>query len=84
MGVELMWGSKKENWDKPFSEKVAKRISKIPSADLTLWFEQAMSETNRTLSIYIKQPDKIYLNDLLLGAEAIHAIAYEIKKRNML
>jgi hypothetical protein len=81
----LKFWVKKENWDKPFSEKVAKRVAKIPSADLTLWLEQAISETNRALGNYQKNTsDVISLEDLTLGSEAIHALAAEINKRSML
>jgi hypothetical protein len=81
----LKFWAKKENWDKPFSEKVAKRISKIATPDLTMWLEQAISETNRALSNYQKNTsDVISLQDLTLGAEAIHALAAEINKRSMI
>jgi hypothetical protein len=81
----LKFWVKKENWDKPFSEKVAKRVAKLATADLYLWTEQAISETNRALSRYQKSPnDVVSLQDLSLGAEAIHALASEIHKRSML
>jgi hypothetical protein len=81
----LKFWVKKENWDKPFSEKVAKRVAKLATADLYLWTEQAISETNRALSRYQKNPnDVVSLQDLTLGSEAIHALACEINKRSML
>jgi hypothetical protein len=81
----LKFWVKKNNWDKPFSEKVAKRIAKIATPDLTMWLEQALSETNRALSNYQKNTsDVISLEDIYLGAEAIHALAVEINKRTML
>jgi hypothetical protein len=81
----LKFWVKKENWDKPFSEKVANRVAKLATADLYLWTEQAISETNRALGRYQKNPnDVVSLQDLTLGAEAIHALAYEINKRSML
>jgi hypothetical protein len=75
---------KKKNWDKPFSEKVAKRISKIAMADLPSWAEQAIYETNRSLMAYEKDKNKVHLEDALLGAEVIHAIVYEMNKRSVL
>ena len=81
----LKFWVKKENWDKPFSEKVAKRIAKISTPDLTMWLEQAISETNRALVNYQKNKvDVISLQDVTLGAEAIHALAVEINKRSMI
>ena len=81
----LKFWVKKNNWDKPFSEKVAKRVSRIATPDLTMWLEQALSETNRALSNYQKNmSDVISLEDIYLGAEAIHALATEINKRSML
>lgn len=82
MGIKF-WQEKKI-WDKPFSEKVAKRVAKIPTADLTMWLEQAISETNRALSSYQKSNDSLNLEDLVLGAEAIHALASELHKRSMI
>lgn len=80
----LKFWQKKKIWDKPFSEKVAKRVSKIPTPDLTNWIEQAMSETNRALVNYQKGNDVINLEDLVLGAEAINALASELYKRSMI
>jgi Tfp pilus assembly PilM family ATPase len=82
--MELTFWRKKKNWDKPFSEKVAKRVAKIATPDLTSWIEQAMSETSRSLNSYQKQQDAVNLEDLVLGAEAIHALISELQKRTML
>jgi hypothetical protein len=75
---------KKKTWDKPFSEKVAKRISKIAMADLPSWAEQAIYETNRSLMAYDKDRNAAHLDDALLGAEALHAIVDEMKRRSVL
>ena len=80
MGLKF-W--KKEPFIKPFPEKLAKRVSKIPTADLAGWTEQALSETNRCLSSYQKYGDKIYLTDALMGAEAVNALVSELHQRTV-
>ena len=80
MGLKF-W--KKEPFIKPFPEKLAKRVSKIPTADLAGWTEQALSETNRSLSAYQKYGDKMYLADALMGAEAVNALVSELHQRTV-
>lgn len=72
---------KKKKWDKPFSEKVAKRVAKIPTADLDTWAVQALNEIGRCLSTYDKDRNKTYLEEALLGAEALHAVVDELVNR---
>jgi len=72
--------SKKE-WDKPFSEKVAKRVSRIPTGELEMWTDQAIYELGRCLSGYQKSRDKFYLDEARNGAEALHAVVEELYKR---
>lgn len=71
-------------WDKPFPEKVAKRIDKIPTADLPMWAEQALFELGRCLSAYEKTRDSAHLADALTGVEAAHAVVNEMYRRSML
>jgi len=52
---------KKEPWVKPFPEKVAKRVSRIPTAELEMWAEQAMIEISRCMSGYSKNRDQLYM-----------------------
>ena len=73
---------KNHNWAKPFSEKVAKRVSKIPTADLEMWIDQAIYEVGRCLSSYQKNREKIYLEEARNGAEALHAVVEELYKRS--
>lgn len=73
---------KKDKWDKPFSEKLAKRVSKIPTSDLAMWTDQAIYELGRCLSSYEKSRDPRYLDSALDGAEALHAVVNEYHKRN--
>jgi hypothetical protein len=80
----LIFWRKKPMLDKPFPEKVQRRVNTLPTADLVLWIEQAMSETNRSLSAYQKHGDKVYLADMEMGAEAMHALVHELHKRSVL
>lgn len=76
--------NKKAKWDKPFPEKVAKRVAKIPTAELSSWAEQALFELGRCLSLYEKHRETYYLDEALAGAEAAHAVISELHKRNVL
>jgi len=70
--------------EKPFPEKIARRVAKLATRDLITWAEQALSETNRSLSAYQKSGDKIHLEDALLGAEAVNALVSELHSRTMI
>jgi hypothetical protein len=80
MGLKF-W--KQEPLTKPFPEKIARRVSKMATGDLLPWAEQALSETNRSLSAYQSSGDKIHLSDALLGAEAVNALVSELNSRTM-
>lgn len=73
---------KNNNWDKPFSEKVAKRVARIPTAELEMWIEQAVFEVGRCLSGYKKNRELVYLTEARNGAEALHAVIEELHKRS--
>ncbi len=66
---------------KPFSEKVAKRVSRIPTADLEMWAENSLIEISRCLRMYGGSRDSGVLDEALLGAEALHAVVNELKER---
>jgi hypothetical protein len=72
---------KKDTWDKPFSEKVAKRVSKIPTAELEMWIENSIYEVGRCMSGYSKSRELFYLEEARIGGEAIHAVVEELYKR---
>ena len=72
---------KDKEWTKPFSEKVAKRVAKIPTGELELWAEQSIYELGRCLSGYQKSRDVFYLNEAQKGAEALHAVVEELHSR---
>ena len=73
---------KKGNWDKPFSEKVAKRVARIPTAELEIWIDQTLYEVGRCISMYLKTRDEVYLKEARSGAEALHAVVEELYKRS--
>lgn len=68
-------------WDKPFSEKVAKRVSKISTSELEMWIEQATYEVGRCMSLYARNRERAYLDEALVGAEALHAVVDQLHKR---
>jgi hypothetical protein len=72
---------KKEPWVKPFDEKIANRVKKIPTGELDLWADQSLVELGRCLSMYGRNRDSIYLQEALKGAEALHAIIDELNNR---
>lgn len=74
---------KKEPWVKPFPEKLANRVAKIATADLLMWIDQAMSETNRCISSYQRSSELNDLDDMLVGAEAINALVSELHRRTV-
>lgn len=73
---------RKRKWDKPFSQKIARRVARIPSRDLTVWADQSIYELGRLLGIYERTQTKEALKELLLGAEALHAVVDELSKRS--
>jgi len=72
---------KKKRWDKPFSEKISRRVKRISTPDLSVWADQSIYELGRLLNIYqrIRTPEA--LREVLLGAEALHAVIDELDKR---
>lgn len=72
---------KKEVWNKPFSEKIAKRVKKIPTGELTMWVDQAMLDLGRCISQYDRTREPAILTEALTGAEAIHAVVDELHTR---
>jgi hypothetical protein len=72
---------KNELWDKPFSERVAKRVSKIPTSELEMWIDQSLYEIGRCMSLYAKTREKRYLEEALTGGEALHAVIDQLHLR---
>lgn len=74
----------KTKWDKPFSEKLARRVAKIPTNELTAWAEQSLFELGRCLSMYEKTREPYYMKEALMGAESAHAVIHELLRRTTL
>lgn len=72
---------KKSPWDKPFSEKVAKRVRRIHTTELEMWIEQATYELGRCMSLYSRNREVATLEEALTGAEALHAVVHELHSR---
>jgi hypothetical protein len=66
---------------KNFSEKITKRIARIPTVELETWAENSLSEIGRSLSGYHKNRNDVTLEEALTGAEVLHAILEELKER---
>lgn len=79
--MKLLRLKKTKTWDKPFSEKIAKRVSRLQTAEMQGWVDQALYEVGRCLSMYQRSRDDLYLDEALTGAEAIHAMLDELRKR---
>jgi hypothetical protein len=78
----MIFSKKNKNWDKPFSEKISKRVARIPTAELEMWIDQSIYELGRCLSGFTKNREQVYLNEARTGAEALHAVVEELYKRN--
>jgi hypothetical protein len=76
-----LFSKNKKYWDKPFSDKIAKRVTKIPTGELEVWIDQSIYEMGRCLSGYQKTRENFYLNEARQGAEALHAVVEELYKR---
>jgi hypothetical protein len=73
--------SKKTTWVKPFPEKIATRVAKIPTGELDMWIDQSLYEVGRCISGYTKTREAYYLREALAGAEALHAVIDELNTR---
>jgi hypothetical protein len=72
---------KKKYWNKPFPEKIAKRVSRIPTAELTVWADQTLYELGRLISIYERTRTPEAVKELVTTVEALHAVIEELNKR---
>jgi len=73
--------SRNKVWDKPFSEKVSKRVSRLQTPEIEGWLDQSIYEIGRCLSMYQRSREDIYLDEALNGAEALHAMVDQLRKR---
>lgn len=69
--------------NKPFSEKLAKRVKKVPTSELASWAETSLADIGRCLSQYEKTRDELYIKEALTGAEAVNALISELYDRTV-
>ena len=79
--MKFLW-RQKNTLTKPFSDKIANRVSKISAVDLDMWADQSLYELGRLLSQYQKNKEKGVLEEARMGAEALHALVEEMYKRH--
>jgi hypothetical protein len=79
-----MFKKDKEPWTKPFSEKIYKRVQKLPSQELEIWADNCINELGKCISGYLKTRNAYYLEEALTGAEALHAVIETLKLRDTL
>lgn len=72
---------KKPAWDKLFSERIAKRVSKIPTGQLAMWADQALYGLGVQIRAAEGNATEENLTEMLEGAEALYAVVYELNKR---
>jgi len=81
MGYLMNFSRNKAKWDKPFSEKVARRVARLSTSELEGYIDQSVYDVGRMFSAYQKSRRDEYLDELRLGAEVLHAIVEELYKR---
>ncbi len=81
METTMIFSKDKAPWTKPFSEKIAKRVSRIPTSELEMWIDQSLYEIGRCMSLYAKTRETAYLTEALTGSEALHAVVDQLHKR---
>ena len=64
--------------------KIAKRLARLPEADLVAWGDQAIYTTGRYLTAYQRERLPEYLDEARTGAEALLAVVEEIRRRQAL
>lgn len=74
---------KKKKTDKPFPEKVARRVSRIPTPELTAWAEQSLNEVGRLVFAFQRTSEISYIEEALTGTEALHAVVNELYVRSV-
>jgi hypothetical protein len=78
--LHTMISLKKRDGHQP-QTKIQKRISKLPSAELVTWAENALFVIGKEITGWQRSGDKELLMDSELGAEALLEIVKELKRR---
>lgn len=71
---------KKKGGDHP-QTKIQKRISKLPTSELVAWTENALFVIGKEITTYQRTGEKELLNEAEIGAEVLHEIVKELKRR---
>jgi len=71
---------KKQDGHQP-QTKIQKRISRLPSAELVTWAENALFVIGKEITGWQRSGNKEMLMDSELGAEALLEIVKELKRR---
>ena len=61
--------------------KIAKRLARLPEADLVAWGAQEIYTAGRNLSAYQREGNPVFLEEAAAGAEALQAVVQEIRRR---
>lgn len=61
--------------------KVGSRVAKIPVGDLPMWADQAINDTGRSLTAFLRRGDRADLEEAILGSEALATILTSIRDR---
>ena len=76
----MMTFRKKRDGHQP-QTKIQKRISKLPTSELISWSENALFVIGKEVTTWMRTNDKALLNDAEMGAEVLHEIIKELKRR---
>jgi hypothetical protein len=74
-------------WGKPKSEPIGipahitRRVSALPTPDLTDWADQAIYTTGRYLTQYQRSREQSDLDEAETGAQVLMAVIAELRKR---
>lgn len=79
--MRLLPRSKKPIWNKPFSEKITKRIAASSTQELDGWVDMSLTDIGRAMIMYSRTGAQADLEDALLSAEVLHAILHTLKTR---
>jgi hypothetical protein len=72
---------KKQDGHQP-QTRIEKRVAKISTPDLVQWMEHSMFTIGKCIAAWQKNPSDEMLDEVVMGAEAFHAIAKELRRRN--
>lgn len=61
--------------------RIARRVKKASSEDLTLWADQVFISTHQAFRSWQTTGDSAMLAEAALGSEALHEVMSEIRRR---